>query len=241
LPRRSSSFNSSLRHYVNTSIRVHFKISHAEEIGMPSHHLLVPLKIDVQPPRTFVSRAGQKLEAALLTFNLNPIHQTCADLGANVGGFTDCLLQFGAAKVYAVDTAYGVLAWTLRKDRRVVVKDRTNALHVQLPEPVQFITIDVGWTRQEKILPIATSLLPSAGGDILTLIKPHYQSELAKTQRGILTPAQSLEVLWQVMDHIASGLPTLAIKGIVQSPLEGQKGNTEYIAWLTTTPVKTEV
>ena len=83
----------------------------------------------------------------------------CADLGANVGGFTDCLLHYGAAKVYAVDTAYGVLAWTLRKDPRVVVKDRTNALHVRLPEPVSLITIDVGWTRQERALPAAAKLL----------------------------------------------------------------------------------
>src|ERR1035437_803167 len=79
--------------------------------------------------RSFVSRAGEKLDAAIFTFKIDPRGKTCADLGANVGGFTDCLLRHGAAKVYAVDTAYGVLAWNLRKDSRVVVKDRTNALH----------------------------------------------------------------------------------------------------------------
>lgn len=182
------------------------------------------------PKRSFVSRAGLKLEAALLTFPIDAKNKTAADLGANVGGFTDCLLQHGAAKVYAVDTAYGVLAWTLRKDPRVIVKDRTNALHVKLPEPVQLVAIDVGWTKQSKILPIvATLITPDA--DILTLIKPHYESEQAKTQKGVLTPAQSEQVLHQVLNEIEQGGPW-KIHGTVRTPIEGQKGNAEYITWL---------
>jgi len=151
-------------------------------------------------------------------------------------------LRYGAARVYAVDTAYGILAWNLRKDPRVVVRDRTNALHVRLPEPVSLVAVDVGWTKQAKILPVVAKLLPPFGSDatadVLTLVKPHYESELAKTQRGVLTPVQSEEVLWQVMDQILTppaadnGTPRWALKGIVQSPLEGQKGNTEYVAWL---------
>jgi 23S rRNA (cytidine1920-2'-O)/16S rRNA (cytidine1409-2'-O)-methyltransferase len=186
--------------------------------------------------RSFVSRAGQKLEAALTVFDLVPAARVCADLGANVGGFTDCLLQYGAAKVYAVDTAYGVLAWTLRKHPHVVVKDRTNALHVKLPEKVSLIAIDVGWTKQDRVLPVAVTLLPPEGGDILSLIKPHYESEAAKSQRGVLTPAQSEEVLWQVMERIAvlkaQDGRGFEIKGVMRSPLEGQKGNVEYVAWL---------
>jgi len=89
--------------------------------------------------RSFVSRAGHKLEAALVAFNIDATGRVCADLGANVGGFTDCLLRYGAARVYAVDTAYGILAWNLRKDPRVVVRDRTNALHVRLPEAISTI------------------------------------------------------------------------------------------------------
>lgn len=190
----------------------------------------------VHPPsdERFVSRAGCKLLAALGTFHLNPAGRVCADLGANVGGFTDCLLQHGAAKVFAVDTGYGVLAWTLRKDSRVIVRERTNALHVQLPERVGFMAIDLGWTRQEKILPHAQSLLlPDA--DVVTLIKPHYESELAKTQRGVLSAEQSEAVLGGVLDSIAAmkGDASLwQIKGVTKSPLEGQKGNTEYLAWL---------
>jgi 23S rRNA (cytidine1920-2'-O)/16S rRNA (cytidine1409-2'-O)-methyltransferase len=184
--------------------------------------------------RSFVSRAGQKLEAALVAFGLDVTGRICADLGANVGGFTDCLLQFGAAKVYAVDTAYGILAWSLRKDPRVVVRERTNALHLKLPEPVTIVAIDVGWTRQERVLPVVLTLLPpvgaDGGADVLTLVKPHYESEIAKQQRGVLTPEQSETMLWDVMDRIhAAGWE---IKGIVKSPLEGQKGNVEYVAWL---------
>ena len=186
--------------------------------------------------RSFVSRAGFKLEAALAVFDIVAAGRVCADLGANVGGFTDCLLQHGAARVHAVDTAYGVLAWTLRKDARVVVRDRANALHVKLAEPVSLVAIDVGWTKQEKILPAAAQLLEPGGGDILTLIKPHYESDAARTQRGVLDAAQSEEVLWQVMERIAA-LPLaegrgLQIKGVMQSPLEGQKGNVEYVAWV---------
>jgi 23S rRNA (cytidine1920-2'-O)/16S rRNA (cytidine1409-2'-O)-methyltransferase len=188
-------------------------------------------------PPAFVSRAGHKLEAALAVFDLNPAGRVCADLGANVGGFTDCLLKHGAARVYAVDTAYGVIAWTLRKDPRVVVKDRTNALHFKLIEPVSLVSVDVGWTRQEKILPAVAQMLGTGTADVLTLVKPHYESAAAKTQRGVLTAEQSEEVLWQVMDAIDAWKDSSGrgwkIRGIVQSPLEGQKGNVEYVAWLT--------
>jgi 23S rRNA (cytidine1920-2'-O)/16S rRNA (cytidine1409-2'-O)-methyltransferase len=184
----------------------------------------------------YVSRAGHKLEAALAAFDMNPAGRICADLGANVGGFTDCLLQHGAAKVYAVDTAYGVLAWNLRKDPRVIARDRTNALHLKLPEAASLITVDVGWTKQDKVLPAIGRLLAQGPGDVLSLVKPHYESQLARTQRGVLTPAQSEEVLWQVMDQIAAMRDEVGrgwmVRGIVKSPLEGQKGNVEYIAWL---------
>jgi 23S rRNA (cytidine1920-2'-O)/16S rRNA (cytidine1409-2'-O)-methyltransferase len=101
----------------------------------------------------FVSRAGLKLDHALTAFAVDVTGLVCADLGCNAGGFTDCLLQRGAAKVYAVDTGYGALDWKLRKDPRVVVMERTNAMHVTLPEPVGFVCIDVAWTRQRRILP----------------------------------------------------------------------------------------
>src|SRR5438128_543365 len=103
----------------------------------------------------FVSRAGQKLQHALATFDIDVTGKACADLGCSTGGFTDCLLQQGAAKVYAIDTGYGVLDWKLRNDPRVIVMERTNAMHVTLPQPVEIVTIDVAWTKQRHILPSA--------------------------------------------------------------------------------------
>lgn len=197
---------------------------------MQNDRFVLPVVNEGNAKRSFVSRAGLKLEAAIETFGINPAGMIAADLGANVGGFTDCLLQHGATKVYSVDTAYGVIAWTLRKDPRVVVIDRTNALHVQLPEKPQIIAIDVGWTRQDKILPHAQTLL-AQGGTILSLIKPHYESEQAKKQKGVLTPEESVAVLNQTADLITQMGWT--IHGIVKSPIEGQKGNTEFVAWLT--------
>src|SRR5688572_17870582 len=101
----------------------------------------------------FVSRAGLKLDHALSHFGIDVAGFVCADLGCNVGGLTDCLLQRGAAKVYAIEKGYGVIEWRLRKDPRVVVMERTNAMHVQLPERVDLVTIDVAWTRQLLIRP----------------------------------------------------------------------------------------
>lgn len=180
--------------------------------------------------RSFVSRAGLKLEAAIVAFDITCENRICADLGANVGGFTDCLLQHGAGKVYAVDTGYGTLAWTLRKHPRVVVMERHNALHVSLPEPVDLISIDVGWTRQDKILPAARKLL-APGGAILTLIKPHYENEAAKKSHGVLPESESIATLHRVADAIEQ--LGFSIRGIVKSPIEGQKGNIEFVAWIT--------
>jgi predicted rRNA methylase YqxC with S4 and FtsJ domains len=104
-------------------------------------------------PDAYVSRGGDKLAAALAAFDLDAAGRVCADFGSHVGGFVDCLLRFGAARVYAVDTCYGTLAWRLRRNPRVIVRERTNAMHVSLPEPVDLVTIDVGWTPQAKILP----------------------------------------------------------------------------------------
>src|SRR5215207_8320712 len=116
----------------------------------------------------FVSRAGLKLDHALATFAINVAGKSCADLGSNTGGFVDCLLQRGAAKVYAIDTGYGALEWKLRKDPRVVVMERTNAMHVKLPEQVGVVTIDVAWTKQRHILPAARRMVTD-DGDVITL------------------------------------------------------------------------
>src|SRR5947207_2315532 len=133
----------------------------------------------------FVSRAGQKLDHALMAFPIDVIGKICADLGCSTGGFVDCLLQRGAKKVYAIDTGYGVLDWKLRNDPRVIVMERTNAMHVSLSEPVEIVTIDVAWTKQKHILPAAARLL-APGGAIVSLIKPHYEAPAVLLRRGVL-------------------------------------------------------
>jgi 23S rRNA (cytidine1920-2'-O)/16S rRNA (cytidine1409-2'-O)-methyltransferase len=176
---------------------------------------------------TFVSRAGQKLDHALKAFNLNVAGKICADLGCSTGGFTDCLLQHGAAKVYAVDTGYGVLDWKLRKDSRVVVMERTNAMHVRLPELVDVVTIDVAWTRQRNILPAAASLI-RPDGLIVSLIKPHYEAPAALLRAGIL-PVSEIPAVVLSVENDAKGLG-LSIINRVDSPIKGAKGNSELLA-----------
>lgn len=179
--------------------------------------------------RPYASRAGEKLAAALDAFQIDPTGRVCADFGSNVGGFTDCLLRRGAAKVYAVDTGYGVLAYTLRKDSRVAVMERTNAMHVELPEVVDLVTIDVAWTRQLHILPAAARALKPSG-TVITLIKPHYEAPRERLRGGVLSPEDARDVLNDTLDAIrAAGWES---RGVIESPIVGQKGNTEFLAWL---------
>ncbi|MGA2496980.1 MAG: SAM-dependent methyltransferase [Tepidisphaeraceae bacterium] len=177
----------------------------------------------------FVSRAGQKLEHALVTFGVDVAGLVCADLGSNTGGFVDCLLQRGVARVYAVERGYGVLDWKLRKDPRVVVMERTNAMHVLLPELAGFIAIDVSWTRQRHILPAAKGLL-AAGGRVVTLIKPHYEAEPKLLRKGILPAEQVGGVVQAVLEGIrVAGFEVL---GTTPSPIRGGQGNVEVLALL---------
>ena len=177
----------------------------------------------------FVSRAGQKLEHALATFEIDVSGKTCADLGSNTGGFVDCLLKRGAAKVYAIDTGYGVLDWKLRKDPRVAVMERTNAMHTTLPEKVAVVTIDVAWTKQKHILPAARRMM-SDDGICITLIKPHYEAEASMLRKGILVEESVDAVVDSVKGDIAaSGFDVVAV---VRSPIKGSKGNVEALAWL---------
>jgi 23S rRNA (cytidine1920-2'-O)/16S rRNA (cytidine1409-2'-O)-methyltransferase len=180
----------------------------------------------------FVSRAGQKLDHALTVFGLDVTGKICADLGCSTGGFTDCLLQRGAARVYAIDTGYGVLDWKLRKNPRVVVMERINAMHVELPEPVQLVTIDVAWTRQRHILPAAARLL-APHGKVVTLIKPHYEAPGELLRKGVLPEERIAEVMQSVQKDIAAA--GFQLIETTTSPIKGAKGNTELLALLRAT------
>lgn len=177
----------------------------------------------------FVSRAGHKLDHALTHFQLDVTGFVCADLGCNAGGFVDCLLQRGAAKVYAIDTGYGALDWKLRKDPRVVVMERTNAMHAQLPEKVDLVTIDVAWTRQRHILPAARRMMKD-GGSIVSLVKPHYEAPPTMLVKGVLPPERVGEVVKAALDAAAE--VQLQVVGTVESPIRGGKGNVEMLAWM---------
>jgi 23S rRNA (cytidine1920-2'-O)/16S rRNA (cytidine1409-2'-O)-methyltransferase len=189
-----------------------------------------------EPQGTFVSRAGAKLAAALEALAIDVTGWVCVDLGCNVGGFTDCLLQRGAAKVYAVDTGYGTLAWKLRRDGRVVVMERTNALYATPSEPVDLAVIDVGWTPQRLIVPAATRWL-KPGGQIISLLKPHYEAADradAKTRGGrgrpsahVLTADQSRQQCLTTCQQLAAD--GWDIRAVVPSPIVGAGGNLEFL------------
>lgn len=180
---------------------------------------------------TFVSRAGNKLQAALEAIKIDVNGLICADFGSSTGGFVDCLLQNGASRVYSVDTAYGELAWKLRENEaQVVVMERTNALHVILPQKVDLITIDVGWTRQKMILPNAFANLKN-GGTIISLIKPHYEAYKGFLRKGRLMDEKLEEVLSYTRQDISEAGGE--IKGWIESPIVGDKAaNKEYLALL---------
>jgi 23S rRNA (cytidine1920-2'-O)/16S rRNA (cytidine1409-2'-O)-methyltransferase len=177
----------------------------------------------------FASRAGLKLEYALNVFQVDVTDLTCADLGSNVGGFVDCLLQRGAVKVYAVEKGYGVLEYRLRKDPRVVVMERTNAMHVALPERVSLVTIDVAWTRQKNILPAARKIVADEGR-VITLIKPHYEANPSLLKKGIL-PEEEVEAVVKGVEEVFYNTG-FVMEAQTRSPIEGSGGNVEVLAML---------
>jgi len=178
--------------------------------------------------RQYVSRSGFKLHAALQAFGLDITSYVCADFGSHVGGFVDCLLQHGAAKVYAVEPGYGVLDYRLRQDERVVVCERTNALRFTCPEPCDLVTIDVGWTPQRLILPAARRALKPEG-TVITLVKPHYEAPKQWLRGGVLPAGRLDEVLATCRADVAGlGWETCHE---VESPLPGHGGNVEWL-WL---------
>lgn len=175
----------------------------------------------------FVSRAGNKLQFAIQGFKITVDGKTVADFGSSTGGFVDCLLKNDAKKVYSVDTSYGELAWKLRQDPRVVVMERTNAMHVTLPEKVDLITIDTGWTKQERVLPNAFQNLKKEG-KIISLIKPHYEAPKKYLRKGRLEDEKIEEVLDIVKKDIEKAGGKLV--DIVESPIVGEKGkNREFL------------
>jgi 23S rRNA (cytidine1920-2'-O)/16S rRNA (cytidine1409-2'-O)-methyltransferase len=191
-------------------------------------------EITLIPDPKYVSRGGKKLEAAIEWFQLSVNGYTCADVGASTGGFTDCLLENGATKVYAIDVGYGILDWRLRNDPRVKVLERTNARNLStLPETVEIITVDVSFISLKKIIPVIKGWFPAEGGEVVVLIKPQFEATRKEAAKGagVIHDTQIhqrvlAEVLCSARDQ------GFQAKGLIRSPLKGPQGNTEFLAWL---------
>ena len=193
--------------------------------------------VEVEKKPRFVSRGGDKLDAALNAFDLENLDdRICADVGASTGGFTDCLLQHGARKVYAIDVGYGVLHWKLRNDRRVVVLERTNARYLEaLPDGglVGMVTIDASFISLRLLLPVVLGWFVEEGGEIVILIKPQFEAGRADAAKGdgvIRDGRVHRQVLMDVLHF--SERSGIAVEGLIRSPLVGPKGNVEFLAHL---------
>ncbi len=191
----------------------------------------------------FVSRGGEKLLGALTAFGLTDLSGVvCADAGASTGGFTDCLLQHGAKKVYAIDVGYGLLHWKLRNDPRVIAMEKTNVREVKaLPEPVDLVTVDASFISLKLLLPVFQGWFSGGPGTLLCLIKPQFEAGKAEAAKGAGV-IRDASVHQKVLEEVLEAAETMRfeVKGLVRSPLLGPKGNTEFLAWLVTPGEKTD-
>ncbi len=200
----------------------------------PGREVDVKLGVTVEAPEPFVGRGGGKLEAAFQAFGLKVTGLVCADIGASTGGFTDCMLQHGAAKVYAIDVGHGQLDWRLRSDPRVVVKEGLNARYLaarDIPEPFRFASVDVSFISLTLILPPVTTLI-EPGGELVTLIKPQFEAGRGQVEKGgvVRDPAVRDEVVCRIR-AFGTGALNLEWMGLCESPLKGPAGNVEFLAW----------
>jgi 23S rRNA (cytidine1920-2'-O)/16S rRNA (cytidine1409-2'-O)-methyltransferase len=191
------------------------------------------ITIDLGPK--YVSRGGDKLEAALEAFNLIDLYGfICADLGASTGGFTDCLLQHGAARVYAVDVGQGILHWKLRNDPRVVVMEKTNARNLNgFSERMDLLSVDVSFISIKTILPVMITMLKEGSGKVIVLVKPQFEAgrEAAAKGKGVI---RDVEIHRQVLAGVIQSARRagFSIQGLIPSPLLGPKGNREFLLFL---------
>lgn len=182
----------------------------------------------------YVSRGGIKLEAAIKEFNIDVTDKIALDVGASTGGFTDCLLRFGAKKVYAVDVGYGQLAWSLRQDPRVIPIERVNIRYMEsshLKEPIDIATVDTSFISLDKVLPAVKNFL-GTNGEIIALVKPQFEVGKGQVGKGgiIREEAKRTMVLEKVM--AMAEILGFKVSGLLRSPVLGHKGNVEYLIYL---------
>lgn len=201
----------------------------------PGHPVTLDHKITIKETERFVSRGGEKLEGAMQAFNLDLTGTICLDIGSSTGGFTDCMLQHGAAKVYAVDVGKGQLHWKLREDERVIVMESVNARYLtpeDVSESADFASIDTSFISLTKILPAVKTLI-KPGGHIVSLIKPQF--EAGKTEvdkgRGVITDPAIHEAVIEKIKAFGTRELSLEWLDLAQSPIKGPKGNVEFLTY----------
>jgi 23S rRNA (cytidine1920-2'-O)/16S rRNA (cytidine1409-2'-O)-methyltransferase len=212
-------------------------------LDKPGLDVLPDLDLEVQQPQRYVSRGGEKLEAALAAFPIAVAGRVCVDGGISTGGFTDCLLQRGAARVYGVDVGYGQTAWSLRSDARVTLRERTNLRHLSAAElygpddPVADLAVaDVSFISLALVLPALLGLLrcPKNGGqlDLVVLVKPQFEVGKGRVGKGgvVRDPGAHCDAIAGVV--AAAQTLGLRASGLVASPITGPAGNHEYLLWL---------
>lgn len=200
-------------------------------VDKPGTEVPSDAEITLKEKPRFVSRGGEKLDAALERFGVDVSGRVAADVGASTGGFTDCLLQRGAAKVYAIDVGYGQLAWSLRQDKRVVVMERVNARHLKsLPQQVSLVVSDVSFISLRLIYAAAVRWLKPMG-DVVSLIKPQFEAPPQDVGEGgvVRDPCVHRQVLTSVTAMMAE--LGLGLRGLMPSPLVGPAGNIEFLGW----------
>lgn len=217
--------------------------ANGQVVGKPSVTLPMEVLLEVDPGPRFVSRGGEKLEAALETFRLDVAGMVCADVGASTGGFTDCLLQHGAARVYAVDVGKGIIHWNLRREERVVIMEGINARFIEkLPESVALLTMDVSFISLKVLFPVVRNWLLMPKGQVIALVKPQFEAgrKLAARAKGVI---RDPEVHRQVLDDVLRFARDegYRVLDVIRSPVIGPKGNAEFLAWLDLKKGKTDL
>lgn len=223
------------RERAKTTIMGGFVYVNGQKSDKPGENIAEDAQIEVRSMgKDFVSRGGKKIEKALGHFSIAPQGLVCMDIGASTGGFTDCLLQRGAVKVYSIDVGYGQLAWSLRQDARVKCMERTNIRYVtpdMLEETPQLAVIDVSFISLKLVLPVVAGLI-TADGHVACLIKPQFEAGKGKVgKKGVV---RDPEIHREVLEHFVQNAQSagFSVLGLTFSPIKGPEGNIEFLGYL---------
>lgn len=201
-----------------------------QKAAKPGHAVPADVRLEILAPLRYVSRGGLKLEAALAGFGIDPAEKVCLDIGSSTGGFTDCLLQHGAARVYAIDTGKGQLAWKLRNDPRVVLRENVNARYLtpeHVPEPADLAVCDVSFISVTRILPALPPMLKD-DAELVILVKPQFEAGKGQVGKGGIV--RDPEIHRAVCERVRQAVESLGFRtALMESPILGAEGNKEFL------------